>query len=184
MGLVPRPARFHVLAGVLVSLAVSLAVAAPASAAPCKHRNLKPTTSNLSKVRSAVRCLVNRERSSRGIAKLKYSGALTKAAQSHSKNMVSMDFFDHVAPNASTPQSRANAAGYPGSFLGENIAWGSGTLGSPARIVTAWMGSPDHRANILKPDFRSIGIGIADGAPRPTRGLDAATYTTDFGRKS
>jgi len=177
---VRRPARFHLFAGLIVSLALSLAVAAPASAAPCKHRNLKPTTSNLAKVRSAVRCLVNRERSSRGIAKLKYSGALTKAAQSHSKNMVSMDFFDHVAPNASTPQSRANAAGYPGSFLGENIAWGSGPVATPRKIVNSWMDSTPHRANILKPEYRHQGVGVATGNPQ---GGSGATYTNMFGLK-
>ena len=164
-----------------MSLALSLAVAAPASAAPCKHRNLKPTTSNLSKVRSAVRCLVNRERSSRGIAKLTHSGALTKAAQSHSKNMVGMDFFDHVAPNGSTPQSRSNAAGYPGSFVGENIAWGSGPLATPRKIVNRWMDSAPHRANILNPEYRHQGVGVATGNPQ---GGSGATYTNAFGRKS
>ena len=180
MGVVRRPARFHLFAGLIVSLAVSLAMAASASAAPCKYRNLKPTTSNLTKVRSAVRCLVNRERSSRGIAKLTYSGALSKAAQSHSKNMVSMDFFDHVAPNGSTPQSRSNAAGYPGSFVGENIAWGSGPLATPHKIVKRWMDSSGHRANILHPEYRDQGVGVATGNPQ---GGSGATYTNVFGRK-
>ena len=174
-------ARSPPLIGLIVSLALSLAVAAPASAAPCKHRNATPRSSNLSKVRSAVRCLVNRERSSRGIAKLTYSGALSKAAQSHSKNMVSMDFFDHVAPNGSTPQSRSNAAGYPGSFVGENIAWGSGPLATPRKIVNRWMDSSGHRANILHPEYRDQGVGVATGNPQGGAG---ATYTNAFGRKS
>ena len=180
MGLVPRPARFHIFVGLIASLALSLAVAAPASAAPCKHRNLKPTTSNPAKVRSAVRCLVNRERSNRGIAKLKYSGALTKAAQRHSKKMVSMNFFDHVAPNGSTPQSRANAAGYPGSFVGENIAWGSGTLATARKIVISWMDSTPHRANILNSQYRHQGVGVATGNPQ---GGSGATSTNMFGNK-
>jgi uncharacterized protein YkwD len=163
---------------VIASLAVSLAVAAPASAAPCKYRNLKPTTSNLAKVRSAVRCLVNRERSSRGIAKLKYSGALATAAKRHSKNMVGMHFFDHVAPNGSTPRSRSKVAGYAGSFIGENIASDSHTLASPRKIVIGWMDSAPHRANILNPQYRHQGAGVARGRPRDGPG---ATYTSTFG---
>ena len=48
------------------------------------------------------------------------------------------------------------------------------------RIVGDWMRSPGHRANILSPTFRAIGIGIANGTPSRDSG---ATYTTDFGRR-
>jgi uncharacterized protein YkwD len=68
--------------------------------------------------------------------------------------------------------------------LGENIAWGSGTLATPRSIVRAWMHSPEHRANILNGGFRDIGIGIATGAPVPLGSrLGGATYTTDFGTR-
>ena len=53
-----------------------------------------------------------------------------------------------------------------------------GTAGS---IQRAWMRSPGHKANILRRQFREIGIGIAIGAPAPAGGLEGATYTTDFG---
>jgi uncharacterized protein YkwD len=68
--------------------------------------------------------------------------------------------------------------------LGENIAWGTGSLGTPAQTVRAWMRSPGHRANILSRRFRDIGIGIALGAPAEVHAsAGAATYTTDFGVK-
>ena len=62
---------------------------------------------------------------------------------------------------------------------GENIAWGSGSLGTPASIVDGWMHSAGHRANILNGAFTQIGIGVAGGAPQA--GIDdGGTYATDF----
>lgn len=133
----------------------------------------------MSKIRSAVRCLVNRERTSRGIAALKYNGALTAAAQGHSKRMVSMGFFDHVEPDGSTHVARANAAGYPGTYIGENLAAGSGSLANPSKIVSSWMNSSGHRTNILNPQYRDQGVGVAIGYPK---GGSGATYTNMFGR--
>jgi len=171
-------------------ICAALALPASSSAAvSCEDANLMSSRAKLAQIRAATLCLINDERTSRGLAPLTSSRPLREAAQRYSRLMVRERFFGHVSPGGSTLTSRvrrqtAYLRGARSWALGENIAWGSGTLGSPARIVTAWMGSPDHRANILKPGFRNIGIGIADGAPRPTRGLDAATYTTDFGRKS
>ena len=68
-----------------------------------------------------------------------------------------------------------------GWSLGENIAWGTGGLATAAEIHRAWMRSPGHKANILRRQFREIGIGIAIGAPVDAGGLDGATYTADFG---
>ncbi|HEV3002144.1 MAG TPA: CAP domain-containing protein, partial [Solirubrobacteraceae bacterium] len=70
-----------------------------------------------------------------------------------------------------------------GWSVGENIAWGSGTLSSPAGIVAAWMASPGHKENLLNPTYREIGIGIVPGSPRSPEMAGAATYTTDFGTR-
>ena len=70
--------------------------------------------------------------------------------------MVDRRFFDHVSPGGGTMMDRLHAAGWnPGGAwsAGENIAWGSGELGTPARIVDAWMHSAGHRANILNRAF-------------------------------
>lgn len=76
---------------------------------------------------------------------------------------------------------RIRRTGYRGRLLGENIAWGSLEYSTPAAIVSLWMHSPEHRANILRRRFTQIGIGVALGAPERDVG-QAATYTTDFGR--
>jgi uncharacterized protein YkwD len=63
--------------------------------------------------------------------------------------------------------------------LGEDLAWGSGTLGTPREIVASWMASPGHRANILDRKFREGGMGVAFGDPGA--GEDGVTYALDFG---
>ena len=67
--------------------------------------------------------------------------------------------------------------------FGENIAWGGGRLGKPKAIVKGWMGSPEHRANILNPRFEAIGIGFRSGYPGSPK-ADGGTYTTDFGMRN
>src|SRR5918996_989043 len=65
--------------------------------------------------------------------------------------------------------------------LGENLAWGSHNRAAPRAITEMWMNSAGHRANILSPAFREVGIGLALGAPGPSG--PGATYATEFGSK-
>jgi uncharacterized protein YkwD len=178
---------------VIASLAV-LALAAPSVAAaqapPCPGADLQPSADTVGAVSSATLCLLNQQRTSRGLKPLRLSRKLTTAAQAYSQAMVAAQFFAHVSPlDGSTLQTRVRTTRYIpriGTWrLGENIAWGSGELSTAAATVNAWMSSPGHRHNILTPGFRDIGIGIALGAPQPeSDGLPAATYTTDFGAHS
>jgi uncharacterized protein YkwD len=83
-------------------------------------------------------------------------------------------------------QDRIRGSGWSrgiSASTGENIAWGLGMKATPAAIVDKWMHSPGHRADILRPAFTQIGIGIALGAPNVPgrRAGEGATYTTDFG---
>jgi uncharacterized protein YkwD len=66
--------------------------------------------------------------------------------------------------------------------VGENIAWGGDSRGTPKSIVKSWMHSPPHRANILNPQFRALGVGFARGRPGGKR-EGAGMYTTDFGMR-
>jgi len=152
----------------------------------CANTDLKPTRANLDLVRDAVLCLHNRERASRGLPRLKENPKLRRAAARHSDNMVSASFFDHTSPSGSTMVDRIRRTGYTSRArswaLGENIAWGSGRLATPAQIHRSWMNSSGHRANILQRSFREIGIGIETGLPvRLSAAQSGATYTTDFG---
>ena len=64
--------------------------------------------------------------------------------------------------------------------IGENLAWGTGALATPASIMQAWMNSPGHRENILDPEYREIGIGVVAGNPSTATGA-GATYANAFG---
>src|SRR6201999_3073349 len=109
----------------------------------------------------ATLCLLNQERASRGLTALSEASTLQKAADRYASDMVARRFFDHVSPGGGTFMDRIKAEGWlpAGSWTaGENIAWGSGELGTPASIVDGWMHSPGHRANILNGAFTQIGI--------------------------
>jgi len=130
-------------------------------------------------------CLVNRERTSRGLPALRENALLSQASKEHSDEMVRIDYFEHTSPDGRSVGDRLRAVGFgreSSSSGGENIAYGVGSKGSPAAIVQAWMHSPPHKADILRPAFTDIGIGIALGAPEVSRDkqADSATYTTDF----
>jgi len=173
-------------AAVLCAL-LALPAGAAASAnrgAACENADLVPDAANLAAVRAAVLCLHNRERSARGLPALKEHAKLRKAAEGHSANMVEAGYFSHDAPGGEDMVDRILGAGYAreaGWSLGENIAWGTGGLATAAEIHGAWMRSPGHKANILRRQFRDVGIGIALGAPIDGGGRDGATYTADFG---
>lgn len=134
----------------------------------------------------ATLCLLNRERTRRGLPALRESALLDSTSSQHSDEMVRLDYFEHSSPDGQTVEDRLRAAGYArgvNASAGENIAYGVGAKATPAAIVRAWMQSPPHRADILRPAFTEVGIGIALGAPEVGAAdqSQSATYTTDFG---
>jgi uncharacterized protein YkwD len=156
--------------------------------AACSGTQLRPTGEDVAAVDAATLCLVNRERTSRGEQALRANGDLQHAAATHSAEMATGDYFEHIAPSGSTPLMRMRAAGYIfsthiGYAIGENIAWGTLWLATPKAIVAGWMASPGHRANILDVTFKETGVGVS---PHPieslARGESGAIYTQDFGR--
>ncbi len=158
-----------------------------ASADGCPNANLTPQPSDLGLVRAAVLCLVDQERASHGEPALQPNAALTRAAQGHSREMAEQDYFSHVAPDGETPLERMRASGYlsspeDGYVVGENIAWGTLWLATPQAIVSAWMASPGHRANILDAAYRETGVGVSPHPPASlAEGQAGALYTQDFG---
>jgi uncharacterized protein YkwD len=124
-----------------------------------------------------VLTLVNQERANAGLNALRMSPELSLAAQRYSKYMADANFFAHEGPDGSTPGSRQQAAGYQGAVVwGENIAAGQP---DPQSVMTAWMNSPGHRANILFRGFTEIGIGIYS-APGTRYGV---YWTQEFGAR-
>lgn len=165
-------------------LLVAAAAGSPASAATgCAAADGPPAKASNVTLANAALCLVNQERTARGLKPLRPNRRLTKAADAHSRDMVANNYFSHDSLDGRDFVARIRRAGYVGprafSSLGEDLAWGSGALGTPRAIVQAWMESPGHRANILFPKFREAGIAVAYGDPGA--GEDGAAYTLDFG---
>src|SRR3954469_19861718 len=154
-------------------------------AADCPNTDLLPAARNVALVRAAILCLHNQIRAQHNLPLLKLNTKLAKAAVGHSSEMVSGGYFDHTTPAGTTFDDRILHAGYAkrtdGWTLGENLAWGTGDLSTPAGVMSSWMASPGHKANILKRSYREAGIGIRLGVP--SDGTVGATYTVDFGVK-
>ncbi len=106
-----------------------------------------------------VLALVNEERNTAGLPALVWHDGATEVAWAHSLDMDVRNFFDHTNPDGELPWDRLTAAGVAWSTAGENIAWG---YSSPAAVMTGWMNSPGHRANILNTSYTHIGIGVHD----------------------
>ena len=122
-------------------------------------------------VSGRVVALVNAQRSAAGLAPVSANGALTAAAAGHSKDQAATHTMSHTGSNGSTMAQRCSAAGYGWRGLGENVAAGYGSADS---VMTGWMNSAGHRANILNGAYLHIGVAVAyaaDGTPYWTMDL-------------
>jgi uncharacterized protein YkwD len=150
------------LAGLGAFAAVLLILFAPGTAAAAGKTG-----------QSALLETINAVRRAHGLAPLRIDPTLTDAARFHTLDMLRRDYFAH-----GDFAERMVHFGAVGPTVGENLAWDSGAA-SARELVDAWLASPDHRANLLRPGFRRIGIGLAKGS---FLGHPATTVvTTDFG---
>jgi uncharacterized protein YkwD len=178
------PRSLLVVAALAAAATAVPAPAAHAAGSSCPKADELPGRLTVREVKIATLCLINAERRERGLAGLHQNPRLAIAGKRHALDMVSARYFSHDSLSGRAFDDRIVATGYARGHratIGENLAWGSGALATPAATVKGWMGSPGHRANILQPRFREIGIGIVSGTPRT--GLNGATYATEFGRR-
>ena len=125
--------------------------------------------------------LHNETRTDRGLKPLCVNRKLTRAARSHSREMVGKDYFSHYSYDGEGVGVRLRRFGYDWNVYGENIAGGYGTSREPDPIFALWMNEPAHRANILDGRFRQVGVGTYTGN---YKGKDGYTmYTVDFGSR-
>jgi hypothetical protein len=111
-------------------------------------------------VESMLIKLTNQERQSLGMAPLKENPQLKQAALFKAKDMLEKNYFAHQSPQGISPWYWFKIAGYNYKFAGENLA--IGFLDSE-QVYSAWLKSPGHRANILNPSFKEIGIAVLNG---------------------
>jgi uncharacterized protein YkwD len=183
----PRQHLRLAAAAAMSATALALAGAPAASAASCGSASAQPGEASKATIARSTICLLNAERTERGLRPLKVNRRLARAATRHAGDMVRRDYFSHDSLSGASFVTRIRRTGYLSGprawFVGENLAWGSGDRSSPSAIVDAWMKSPGHRANILQRHFREIGLGLVLGAPEGAP-APAATYATDFGARS
>jgi uncharacterized protein YkwD len=179
-------ALFALLATLAPATAVAGGKHGPAiarAAEECADADLEPAADNLPRIRDAIICLHNQIRAEKDLPALREAGRLRHAAVGHSRDMVGDRYFEHTTPEGQTMVDRIMRARYvredQGWMLGENLAWGTGSLSTPRGAVESWMDSPGHRANMLKRGYRDIGVGVVLGVP--VSGAQGATYTVDFG---
>jgi uncharacterized protein YkwD len=153
----------------------------------CNDRSIEPSDSNIDQLNAAILCLVNGERADNGLPALNHVSQLDQSSQNMCQMMITQHFFSHETPDGKTVVDRVEPTGYiPKSgdwVVGENLAWGSGALSTPQAIVNGWMNSPGHRANILAPDYKDIGMAACNGAPDTTH-TGGTVYVNNFGAKS
>jgi len=106
--------------------------------------------------------LVNQERVANGLSPLQADPELTEVARKHSADMFARGYFAHDTPEGLSPFDRMKAANVRFITAGENLA-----LAPTIPVAhTGLMNSPGHRANILRPEFGRVGIGVMDGGMR------------------
>ena len=165
-----RTALITLLTALLLVPITSVAEGKKARAAQeCANADLDATKDNLPEIRTAILCLHNKVRAEHGLPALRENTRLRKAALGHSKDMVKDRFFEHTTPKGATMVDRILRSKYvrddDGWALGENLAWGTGSFGTPRGAVDNWMKSPGHRANLLRRSYRDVGIGVVIGVP-------------------
>lgn len=120
--------------------------------------------------------LVNQERTANGVDPVKVNPELQSAAVAKSQDMIYRSYFDHYA-FGQTPWMFILKAGYNYSVAGENLAKG---FSSSEGVVNAWMDSPEHRANILNPEYQEIGVGVVKGTFTENGRATDTTLTTEI----
>lgn len=114
------------------------------------------TNPGLSAMEMEVVRLCNIERQKAGLAPLTASAELSRVARLKSQDMGTKNYFSHTSPTYGSPFEMMKAQGIKYTTAGENIAKGYLTAQS---VVSGWMNSSGHRANILNGSFKTIGVG-------------------------
>lgn len=109
---------------------------------------------------SQVADLVNQERTKAGLKPLTLRADLSKVAETKSQDMQTKGYFSHTSPTYGSPFDMLKQFGVTYRTAGENIAKGQRT---PQEVMTSWMNSSGHRANILNNQYDSIGVGYHNG---------------------
>ena len=104
--------------------------------------------------------LTNQDRAASGLTSVTEDSLLDTAAAAAAADMAEKGYFAHVSPDGKDPWYWLDSVGYKYSYAGENLAV---NFSDSSNVEVAWMNSPTHRANIEKPQYTKVGIGVANG---------------------
>jgi uncharacterized protein YkwD len=184
------------VAGILVTAFLALALPAVASADSMTRHHyfshaaktvVSVSSVQLTKDEQLLVELINQARAKAGLKPVTAHAKLVAAARGHSAEMAAQKYFGHSSHNGEYFAKRIIRYGYTQSgyahwFAGEDIYWGAGLFASPVAVMDTWMASPMHRAVILDPKFRDIGVGT--GTCSSFSGQSNVTFfTLDMGRR-
>ena len=172
--------------GVRIVFAVALVALVGALVAPAARSDEAARRAALTSLETGVLSQLNEIRANHGLQPVKISARLTAAAAQHTTEMGTTGYFAHSSHDGTAFWKRIGhwyaSGGYGYWSVGENLLWSSPELHATSALQL-WMHSPEHRANILKPRWREIGIAAAHFAVAPGtyKGLEVTIITTDFG---
>ncbi|WP_331709960.1 CAP domain-containing protein [Paenibacillus swuensis] len=124
------------------------------------NTNIQQPSANKGSLEQQVVTLVNQERAKAGLSPLVSDAPLAKMAYDKAVDMENNRYFDHNSPTYGSPFDMMKTYGIQYNTAGENIATGQT---SAQQVMTDWMNSPGHRANILNSGFTKIGVGYYQG---------------------
>lgn len=177
-----RLPKVALLFSVLTALA-AIYLALPGTAQPAQAH---VSAVQLTSLDRGVLQQLNAIRALHGLAAVKLDVSLNASAAQHSVEMGAKGYFEHNSADGTVFWKRIQHY-YPASnftywSVGENLLWSSPAV-DPTQAMRMWMNSPEHRANILNPRWRQIGISAVhlDSAPGTYENLPVTIITTDFG---
>jgi uncharacterized protein YkwD len=164
------------------ALAAAIAAFGATPASACQNADSTVAQAGPEAVAEATRCLVNQTRSASGLPALGVQGTLDQTANHYAADMVQRHYFSHTPPEGTSLEGKLEAYISPARrwLVGENLAYEGGDAATARRVVNDWMNSDTHRANVLSPDYREIGIGVANGTPT---GAPGGTFASHFGMR-
>ena len=129
-------------------------------------------------IQSEIISLTNAQRAQNSVGALVENKQLDVAAQQKADNMAKFSYFSHNGPDGKTPWEWIGESGYDYQYAGENLAV---RFTDSKDVVVGWMASPTHRANIVKPAYTDVGVGIAQGM---YKGEPATFVVQYFGKQA
>jgi hypothetical protein len=102
----------------------------------------------------------NAQRKAAGLQPLTLNPELSAAAAAKASDMFAKNYWAHNSPTGATPWDFIIGSGYHYTVAGENLAK---NFSDSQAVVDAWMASPSHRANIVKPTYEEIGFAVVNG---------------------